>query len=76
MSVSVQEGNLGGIYCVSAQAFTPGDAQVAPHFTGEGDVTAYVKIGGTTDCPAPVVEVQTLDGGVRTKEPFYVVLYR
>ncbi len=74
--VSVREGSLGGIYCVSAQGFTPKGAQVTPHFTGEGDVTAYVKIGGTVDCPAPAVEVQTFEGGVRTKEPFYVSMYR
>ncbi len=74
--VSVSEGSLGGIYCVSAQGFTPKGAQATPHFTGEGDVSAYVKIGGTVDCPAPAVEVQTFDGGVRTKEPFYVDLYR
>jgi hypothetical protein len=74
--VSVKEGSLGGIYCVSASSFTPRGAQVTPHFTGEGDVTAYVKIGGTIDCPAPAVEVQTFDGGVRTKEPFYIDLYR
>jgi hypothetical protein len=74
--VSVSEGSLGGIYCVSANAFTPKGAQVTPHFTGEGDVSAYVKIGGTIDCPAPAVEVQTFDGGVRTKEPFYISLYR
>jgi hypothetical protein len=74
--VSVKEGSLGGIYCVSGQGFTPKGAQVTPHFTGEGDVTAYVKIGGTIDCPAPAVEVQTFDGGVRAKEPFYIELYR
>lgn len=74
--VSVKEGSLGGIYCVSASSFTPKGAQVTPHFTGEGDVSAYVKIGGSIDCPAPAVEVQTFDGGVRTKEPFYVEMYR
>jgi hypothetical protein len=74
--VSVKEGSLGGVYCVSVPGFTPKGAQVTPHFTGEGDVTAYAKIGGTIDCPAPDVEVQTFDGGVRTKEPFYVSLYR
>ena len=74
--VSVREGSLGGIYCVSAQGFNPRGAQVTPHFTGEGDVSAYVRVGGTLDCPAPAVEVQTFDGGVRTKEPFYVELYR
>ena len=74
--VSVKEGSLGGIYCVSASGFNPRGAQVTPHFSGEGDVTAYVKIGGTTDCPAPAVEVQTFEAGVRTKEPFYIDLYR
>jgi hypothetical protein len=74
--VSAKEGTLGGVYCVSAQGFNPRGAQVTPHFTGEGDVTAYVRIGGTLDCPAPAVEVQTFDGGVRTKEPFYISLYR
>jgi hypothetical protein len=73
---SVREGSLGGIYCVTAAGFTPRGAQVTPHFAGEGDVTAYVRLGGTSDCPAPQVEVQTFDGGVRTKEPFYVTLYR
>jgi hypothetical protein len=72
----VKEGTLGGVYCVTAQGFNPRGAQATPRFTGEGDVTAYVRIGGTADCPAPQVEVQTFDGGVRTKEPFYIDLYR
>lgn len=74
--LSVKEGSLGGIYCVTASGFNPRGAQVSVRFNGEGDVTAYVKIGGTVDCPAPAVEVQTFDGGVRTKEGFYVTLYR
>ncbi len=73
---SVKEGTLGGIYCVAANGFNPRGALVTPRFTGEGDVTAYARVGGTTDCPAPLVEVQTFDGGMRTKEPFYVALYR
>lgn len=73
---SVKDGTLAGIYCVSAAGFTPRGAQVTPRFTGEGDVTAYVRIGGTADCPAPLVEVQTFDGGVRTREPFYLALWR
>jgi hypothetical protein len=72
----VKEGTLGGIYCITAQGFIPRGAQVTPRFTGEGDVTAYVRIGGTADCPAPQVEVQTFDGGARTKAPFYLALYR
>jgi hypothetical protein len=72
----VKEGTLAGIYCVSAAGFTPRGAQVSARFSGEGDVTAYVRIGGTADCPAPLVEVQTFDGGVRTREPFYLALYR
>lgn len=72
----VKEGSLAGIYCVTAQGFTPKGAQVTPRFNGEGDLSAYVRIGGTADCPAPAVEVQSFDGGVRTREGFYVALYR
>jgi hypothetical protein len=72
----VKDGTLPGIYCLTASGFTPRGAQVTPRFAGEGDVSAYVRIGGTADCPAPLVEVQTFDGGVRTREPFYVALYR
>lgn len=73
---SVKEGTLAGIYCVNAQGFNPRGAQVTPRFDGEGDVTAYVRIGGTADCPSPGVEVQTFDGGARAREPFYIALYR
>jgi hypothetical protein len=72
----VKDGSLGGIYCVTAAGFAPKGAQVTARFNGEGDLSAYVRIGGTVDCPAPAVEVQTFDGGVRTREGFYVVLYR
>jgi hypothetical protein len=74
--IAVKEGTLGGVYCVTAAGFIPRGAQVTPRFSGEGDVTAYVRIGGTSDCPAPQVEVQTFDGGVRSREPFYLALYR
>jgi len=73
---SVKEGSLVGIYCVAAAGFNPRGAQVTPRFNGEGDVTVYVRIGGTVDCPAPLVEVQTFDGGVRTKAAFYLAMYR
>jgi hypothetical protein len=73
---AVRDGTLAGTYCVTAQGFNPRGAQVTPRFTGEGDVTAYVRIGGTADCPAPQVEVQTFQAGVRTREPFYLALYR
>lgn len=72
----VRDGTLAGVYCVTASGFIPRGAQVTPRFSGEGDVTGYVRIGGTADCPAPQVEVQTFDGGVRTREPFYLALYR
>jgi hypothetical protein len=75
-SVSVYEGSLGGIYCVVVQGFNPRGAQVTPYFEGGGTVSAFAKVGGTIDCPAPAVEVQTFEAGVRTKEGFYVVLYR
>jgi hypothetical protein len=72
---AVKEGSLPGIYCLSAAGFNPRGGQVTPRFSGEGDVTAYLRIGGTADCPAPQVEVQTFDGGVRTREPFYLGLW-
>jgi hypothetical protein len=71
-----KDGNLAGIYCISAQGFNPRGAQVTPRFEVSGSITAYVVIGGTASCPAPGVEVQTFDGGVRTREPFYLALYR
>lgn len=74
--VSVKDGSLPGIYCVLAQGFNPRGGQVTPRFSGEGDVTAYVRIGGTADCPAPGVEVQTFLAGTRTREPFYLAVYR
>jgi hypothetical protein len=73
---SAKEGSLNGIYCITVAGFAPRGAQVTPRFNGGGDVTAYVRIGGTVDCPAPGVEVQTFDGGVRAREGFYLVVYR
>jgi hypothetical protein len=73
---AAREGTLAGVYCVTASGFNPRGAQVTPQFSGEGDVTAYAVIGGTISCPAPQVEVQSFDGGVRSREPFYVALYR
>jgi len=72
----VKDGNLAGIYCVAVAGFNPRGAQVTPRFEVSGAVTAYAIVGGTNSCPAPQVEVQTFDGGVRTREPFYVELYR
>lgn len=73
---AVSEGSLAGIYCISAQGFAPRGAQVTPRFTGSGQVTAYARIGGTEECPAPEVEVQTFEAGARAKHPFYIALYR
>jgi len=73
---SVSAGSLPGIYCVEASGFNPKGAQVTPQFEGGGIVSAFAKIGGTTDCPAPKVEVQTYEGASRTKEGFYVAFYR
>jgi hypothetical protein len=72
----VREGTLAGIYCITATGFNPRGAQVTPRFNVSGQIDAYVRIGGTADCPAPQVEVQTFDGGVRSREPFYLALYR
>jgi hypothetical protein len=73
---SVQEGSLGGIYCVRVQGFNPRGAQVTVRYAGNGSATAYAVIGGTIDCPAPAIEVQTFEGGARTKAAFYLVAYR
>lgn len=73
---SVSPGSLGGIYCIEVSGFNPRGAQVTPQFEGGGSVSIFVKIGGTADCSAPKVEVQTFEAGVRVKEPFYIALYR
>lgn len=73
---AVKEGSLGGIYCLTVSGFNPRGAQVTPQFNVSGSITAYAVIGGSADCPAPQVEVQTFDSGVRTKEVFYVAFYR
>jgi hypothetical protein len=74
--IQVKDGTLAGIYCVAVSGFNPRGAQVTPRFEVSGAVTAYAIVGGTISCPAPQVEVQTFDAGVRTREPFYVELYR
>ncbi len=73
---SVSPGTLSGIFCVEVSGFNPRGAQVTPQFEGAGNVDALVRIGGTTDCPAPKVEVQTFEGAARVKEGFYVAFYR
>jgi hypothetical protein len=73
--VSVHQGSEPGIYCVSVAGFAPRGAQVTPRYNGSGNLTAYVRTGGTASCPAPEVEVQTHNGGP-AKAPFYIVLYR
>lgn len=72
----VSEGSLAGIYCIGVSGFVPRGAQVTPQFEGGGSVSAFAKIGGTTSCPAPEVEVQSFEGVARTREPFYVAFYR
>ncbi|HXS34899.1 MAG TPA: hypothetical protein VN758_14135, partial [Solirubrobacterales bacterium] len=73
---SVSQGSLSGIFCVEVSGFNPRGAQVTPQFEGAGNVNALVKIGGTADCPAPKVEVQTFEGTSRVKAGFYVAFYR
>jgi hypothetical protein len=64
-----------GIYCISVAAFNPRGAQVTPRNINDGEASAFVTIGGTAACPAPLVEVETYKG-VATSEPFYISLYR
>lgn len=74
--VSVSQGTLSGIFCLEVAGFIPRGAQVTPQFEGGGVVSAFARIGGSTDCPAPKVEVQTFEGAARTKEGFYATFYR
>jgi hypothetical protein len=64
-----------GTYCIKVPSFSPKGAQVTPEYNGSGGLVAQVTIGGTGNCPAPEVEVQTWNGGVVVKAPFYIVLY-
>lgn len=73
---SVSQGSLSGVFCVEVAGFNPRGVQVTPQFEGAGDVDAFVRIGGTADCPAPKVEVQTFEGASRVKEGFYAAFYR
>jgi hypothetical protein len=75
-NISAKAGSLAGIYCVTAQGFNPAGAQATPYFEGGGSVSVFAKVGGTLDCPAPAVEVQTFEGTSRSKEGFYVAVYR
>lgn len=64
-----------GTYCVSTPGFIPRGAQVTPRYDGEGDVTAYVKVGANS-CAFPRVEVATYKAGLASNQRFYLVLYR
>lgn len=65
-----------GVYCITAASFSPSGAQVTPQFDGVGTVAAFVRIGGAASCPAPQIEVQTWNGGLKVDAPFFVVAYR
>jgi len=64
-----------GIYCITTP-FSPKGAQVTPEYAGHNSVTVYVSLGGTENCPAPQVEIQTYNAGSHQKEPFFVAFYR
>jgi len=65
-----------GTYCITVPGFSPKGAQVTPKNIGDGEITAYVTIGGAGGCPFPKVEVQTYKTGALASERFYVVLYQ
>ncbi len=67
---------VNGVYCITVPGFSPRGAQVTPQYNGSGTVNAFVTIGGTGSCAAPKVEVQTYNGGVLIKEPYYIAFYR
>lgn len=64
-----------GIYCITVP-FSPRGAQVTPEYAGHNSVSVFLSFGGTENCSAPQVEVQTYSAGNHQKEPFYVVFYR
>jgi len=65
-----------GVYCIGVPGFAARGAQVTAEYNFISDVEAYAMVDGGPDCPAPQVEVLTFEGGVLTKEPFYIALYR
>lgn len=64
-----------GIYCITVP-FSPRGGQVTLEYAGHNSAVAYLNFGGSEDCPAPQVEVQTYSAGSHQKEPFFVVFYR
>jgi hypothetical protein len=67
-----------GVYCISVPAFVPRGGQATTQFGGTGGTTAQITIGGTANCPAPLVQVLTWTGGAAptaSNLTFYVELY-
>ena len=52
-----------GVFCVTPPAFTARGGQATPIFGGTAGTTADLTVGGTTDCPAPAVQVQLYTTG-------------
>ncbi|HUC07454.1 MAG TPA: hypothetical protein VMR96_05135 [Solirubrobacterales bacterium] len=75
-TADVKHGPEPGIYCVNVPGFVPRGAQATPEYAAHNDVSVYLKLGGTSSCAYPLVEVQTYNNGSRQKEPFYFVAYR
>jgi hypothetical protein len=75
-TADVKQGLEPGIYCIAVPGFVPRGAQATPEYAAHGDVSVFVRFGGTASCPFPQVEVQTYSAGGRQKEPFNIVLYR
>jgi hypothetical protein len=67
-----------GVFCVTAAQFTARGGQATPIFGGTDGTTANLTVGGTSDCPAPSVQVQTFTTGAAPAPAdigFNVVLY-
>lgn len=72
----VKQGKLPGIYCVNVPGFTPRGGQATPEYSGNNDVSVYLRFGGTESCAAGQVEVRVYNAGSLLKGPFHIVLYR
>ena len=72
----VKNGPEPGIYCINVPGFVPRGAQVTPEYNLNSQISAFVKVAGTSNCPYPQVEVQLYNAGSRQKHPFFFLAYR
>jgi hypothetical protein len=75
-TADVKKGKFDGTYCVRVPGFTPRGAQVTPEYSGNNNVSIFVKFGGTESCSGSEVEVRNYNAGSLQKGPFHILFYR